>query len=566
MINILKSDSDRRDYKYIELDNKLKVILVKDKLSMSCGALLNINVGSVQDTLPGMAHFLEHMVFMGSEKYPDQNNFMESVFKSGGITNAMTGDTHTTYYFTIETDKYLKNLDMLAHFFINPLLKNDDIQKEVNAVNAESVKNMSDDNWLFHDMIKKTLDKNHPINQYTCGNNDTLKDEHLDSKVKEFYETYYSANIMQLVLFINDKINDKINEEDFIKYIIETFGKIKNRKIKINNSYDNLLIPNNMVKYNPITDIDSLTICTELPKNFESIQTSTIDLLNWILQSKTKNSLFKKLEEKGLLIDIDCAEIFTFDNKILYITEFTLTKKGIKEYDRIIRIYFDYIKSIIKCKYIEDIYNDLLKKYRREFNLSFSEDIVDSLLEINILLNKNIHPLDINIWGLNKPKFNLIENKFNNTIHFVVGGETRFHSVKNGLSKVTQQSIVFVHDAVRCLLTPALIQNCYQQAVNKGSAIPAVSATDTIRLKEGEQHRLINREQVMLIQTPQTFQSEILLKAFEQDYQSSFTDEANVVEKAGFPVFLIEGEFENIKITRPLDMAIANFILSKRIS
>ena len=72
--------------------------------------------------------------------------------------------------------------------------------------------------------------------------------------------------------------------------------------------------------------------------------------------------------------------------------------------------------------------------------------------------------------------------------------------------------------------------------------------------------------EVMLIQTPQTFQSEILLKAFEQDYQSSFTDEANVVEKAGFPVFLIEGEFENIKITRPLDMAIANFILSKRIS
>ena len=110
MINILKSDSDRRDYKYIELDNKLKVILVKDKLSMSCGALLNINVGSVQDTLPGMAHFLEHMVFMGSEKYPDQNNFMESVFKSGGITKAMTGDTHTTYYFTIETNKYLKKL------------------------------------------------------------------------------------------------------------------------------------------------------------------------------------------------------------------------------------------------------------------------------------------------------------------------------------------------------------------------------------------------------------------------------------------------------------------------
>jgi len=165
---------------------------------------------------------------------------------------------------------------------------------------------------------------------------------------------------------------------------------------------------------------------------------------------------------------------------------------------------------------------------------------------------------------INEGKKIIEKNKFKNTFDFVVGGETRFQSVKNGLSKVTTSSIVFVHDAVRCLLTPALVQRCYQQAVEKGSAIPAVSATDTIRLMEGEKHHLINREDVMLIQTPQTFQSEILLKAFEQNYQASFTDEANVVEASGVPIFLVEGEFENIKITRPLDMAIANYILTKR--
>ena len=167
---------------------------------------------------------------------------------------------------------------------------------------------------------------------------------------------------------------------------------------------------------------------------------------------------------------------------------------------------------------------------------------------------------------INEGKKIIEKNKFKNTFDFVVGGETRFQSVKNGLSKVTTSSIVFVHDAVRCLLTPALVQRCYQQAVEKGSAIPAVSATDTIRLMEGEKHHLINREDVMLIQTPQTFQSEILLKAFEQNYQASFTDEANVVEASGVPIFLVEGEFENIKITRPLDMAIANYILTKRFS
>jgi 2-C-methyl-D-erythritol 4-phosphate cytidylyltransferase len=167
---------------------------------------------------------------------------------------------------------------------------------------------------------------------------------------------------------------------------------------------------------------------------------------------------------------------------------------------------------------------------------------------------------------INEGKAIIEKNKFKNIFHFVAGGETRFQSVKNGLTKVSQSAIVFVHDAVRCLLTPALVQRCYQQAVEKGSAIPAVSATDTIRLMEGEKHHLINREDVMLIQTPQTFQSEILLKAFEQNYQASFTDEANVVEASGVPIFLVEGEFENIKITRPLDMAIANYILTKRFS
>ena len=149
---------------------------------------------------------------------------------------------------------------------------------------------------------------------------------------------------------------------------------------------------------------------------------------------------------------------------------------------------------------------------------------------------------------------------------FVAGGDTRFQSVKNGLAQVDPESIVFVHDAVRCLLTPDLIQRCYQQAVEKGSAIPAVASTDTIRIIDGTKHHLVNRENVMMIQTPQTFNTAILKIAFEQAYQPAFTDEANVLEASGKEVFLIEGEHENIKITRPLDLAIAEYILAKRAS
>jgi 2-C-methyl-D-erythritol 4-phosphate cytidylyltransferase len=151
-------------------------------------------------------------------------------------------------------------------------------------------------------------------------------------------------------------------------------------------------------------------------------------------------------------------------------------------------------------------------------------------------------------------------------VQIVAGGDTRFQSVKNGLAQVDPDAIVFVHDAVRCLLTPDLIQRCYQQAVEKGSAIPAVSSTDTVRIIEGTKHHVVDRANVMMIQTPQTFNAAILKKAFEQAYQPSFTDEANVLEASGKEVYLIEGEYENIKITRPLDLAIAEYILAKRAS
>ena len=160
----------------------------------------------------------------------------------------------------------------------------------------------------------------------------------------------------------------------------------------------------------------------------------------------------------------------------------------------------------------------------------------------------------------------IASSELSQSFQFVAGGDTRFQSVKNGLAQADPASIVFVHDAVRCLLTPDLIQRCYQQAVEKGSAIPAVSSTDTIRITEGTKHHVVDRANVMMIQTPQTFNAALLKKAFEQVYQPSFTDEANVLEASGKEVYLIEGEYENIKITRPLDLAIAEYILAKRAS
>ncbi len=146
-------------------------------------------------------------------------------------------------------------------------------------------------------------------------------------------------------------------------------------------------------------------------------------------------------------------------------------------------------------------------------------------------------------------------------IKLAAGGDTRFQSVKNGLQLINDEAIIFVHDAVRCLVTTTLIKACYEKAVETGSAIPVIACRDSVRLVNEEGNDPLDREKVKLVQTPQTFHSKILLPAYQIDYKDKFTDEATVVEAYGMKVSLVEGEERNIKITRPLDLIIAESLI-----
>jgi len=147
-------------------------------------------------------------------------------------------------------------------------------------------------------------------------------------------------------------------------------------------------------------------------------------------------------------------------------------------------------------------------------------------------------------------------------IKITVGGRTRFHSVQNGLSLIEEESIIFVHDAVRCLITQELVRRCYDEAIEHGSAIPVIDSRDSVRIVRGANNEAIERSTVKLVQTPQTFHSKILLPAFNIDYKDKFTDEATVVEAFGLRVQLVEGEENNIKITKPADLILAELIIS----
>ena len=149
-------------------------------------------------------------------------------------------------------------------------------------------------------------------------------------------------------------------------------------------------------------------------------------------------------------------------------------------------------------------------------------------------------------------------------IRLTTGGETRFHSVKNGLSLVTEEAVVFVHDGVRCLITKELLIRCFDKAMETGSAIPVTECRDSLRLITEDGHVVLDRTAVRQVQTPQTFHSKLLLPAFAIDYKERFTDEATVAEAFGIELNLVEGDPENIKITSPVDLTVAESIIANR--
>lgn len=146
-------------------------------------------------------------------------------------------------------------------------------------------------------------------------------------------------------------------------------------------------------------------------------------------------------------------------------------------------------------------------------------------------------------------------------VNLAVGGITRFESVKNGLNLIEEESIIFVHDAVRCLVTIDLIRRSHDLALDTGTAIPVIKCNDSVRLVTEEGSEAVDRNNVMLVQTPQVFHSKILLPAYQIDYKDRFTDEATVVEAFGMKVSLVDGDKNNIKITHPADLIIAERLL-----
>ena len=201
---IIVSPNDQRQYKTFTLPNKLEVVLVSDPSTEKSAVSLSVGAGMFQDpmTQQGLAHYLEHMLFMGTERYPDPAEYAGFMSQHNGAYNAYTWLDITNYMFEINNSKYEEALDRFADFFKAPLLLPEYVDKERNAVNSEWSLNRNQDGWAQRQIAAQLLGE-HPANKFWIGNLDTLSDK-TDSKLHEelvaFYQQYYSANRMKLVL------------------------------------------------------------------------------------------------------------------------------------------------------------------------------------------------------------------------------------------------------------------------------------------------------------------------------------------------------------------------------
>jgi len=170
-----------------------------------------------------------------------------------------------------------------------------------------------------------------------------------------------------------------------------------------------------------------------------------------------------------------------------------------------------------------------------------------------------LHPGHFSIWKKIINKYPIFAG-----LTVVSGGETRFHSVLNALKMVEEESLVAIHDAVRPLVSRETISRCFKTAKANGCAVPCLEISESVREITSAGTRPVERDKLRTIQTPQVFRSDILKKAYEQKYRMSFTDDATVVENAGYKITLVEGNRENIKITTKEDLILIETLMSKK--
>ena len=388
MINIKKSLSDKRNYKLIKLPNSLKALLVHDPEADTSSASMAVRVGAFSDPkeFPGLAHFCEHMLFMGTSKYPKIDDFSEYLSANNGSSNAFTDLYATVYKFECSNQGFLPALDKFSQFFISPLLDRNSVEKELRAIESENQKNLQSDVWRQMQLIRSESKPDSITHLFSTGNTSTLNpngniDEPREALIK-FFNDYYHACKMSLVIDSPLELDhiEKITREYF-NDITPGDGKLLNYFNKDKPTYDDT----NLKRYytiESIIDKNKLKLQWFLEPCMNKYKEKPLNYLSSLFGHEGENSLYSTLVADGLATELVCGPYdITNIVSIFYIT-IVLTDKGLEQREEIIKRTLKFIKKIqslpINKNFFEE--NKIIKQItfdykNREKPIDYTEDL-----------------------------------------------------------------------------------------------------------------------------------------------------------------------------------------------
>ncbi len=373
----------------IRLSNGLEALLISDPDTHQSGAAMAVETGSWDDpkSRPGMAHFVEHMLFLGTEKYPEEEEMQRYLDEHGGSRNAFTMSDRTVYMFSVNNEGLDGALDRFAQFFIAPLFLPSGIARECCAIDHEFSRNVPVDGWRIHYVKKELSNPDHPFHHFCIGNKDTLAST-TSNELKEWYCSHYGSDRMHLVL-VSDQSLDKMEAQ-----VDALFSQV-NRKCQKEVETKSLPLLSaqtaaKMVAITPLQDLQTLTLTWELPSELGADwQARPDEIASFIVGHEGENSLLAQLKKEELALALSAGTEREGRNQCLYQISIHLTKKGVAEIDKVIERCFQGIASFRKQELPRYIYDEI--RQLKTLKYAYQERKIFLIMSLDLQL----------IWSMN---------------------------------------------------------------------------------------------------------------------------------------------------------------------
>jgi len=397
--NVIKSQNDQRQYESFLLSNRLKVLVISDPDTDKAAAAMDVFVGSSRDPKDrqGLAHFLEHMLFLGTKKYPTPGEYQDFVSTRGGNHNAYTAFEHTNYFFDIDKDYLEPALDRFAQFFIAPLFTPEYVDREKNAVHSEYQSRKKDDDTRLHQVWKRVANPGHPFSNFNVGNLDTLSDRKgakVRDELVDFYSRHYSANIMTLVV-LGREPNAVLRQ-----WVTKKFSAIKNVDAKPLHITEPIFAEGRLparVNVIPLKDRQIIRLTFPIPALFEFYRSKPVHYIANLLGHEAEGSLLSLLKKKGWVDSLSAGSQMSNRSSATLDVSMRLTKEGVPYINDIASHVFQYLRLIEKRGIKQWIFDE--QKRISEIDFRFQEKPAPISYVRSLASNLQIYPASDVLYG-----------------------------------------------------------------------------------------------------------------------------------------------------------------------